>query len=79
MCDSRVILNNIVQLKGGGKSDIHFSTVGRMTTGKHRYFCETDVFQHVLSKVVLYIVFLICVVFGCEDKRRIWLMIKSHF
>ena len=78
MCDSRVILNNIVQLKGGGKSDIHFSTVGRMT-GKHRYFCETDVFQHVLSKVVLYLVFLICdIFFGCEDKRRIWLMIKSH-
>ena len=78
MYDSHVILNNIGQLKGGGKSDIHFSTVGRMT-GKHRYFCETDVFQHVLPKVVLYPVFLICVVFVCEDKRRIWLMIKSHF
>ena len=36
-------------------------------------------FQHVLSKVVLYLVFLICdILFGCEDKRRIWLMIKSH-
>lgn len=45
MCDSRVILNNMVQLKGGGKSGIHFATVsifGRMT-GKHRYFCETCV------------------------------------
>ena len=34
MCDSRVILNNMVQLKGGGKSDIHFATVSifvRMT------------------------------------------------
>lgn len=78
MYDSRVILNNIGQLKGGGKSGIHFVTVSisdRMT-GKNRYFC--DVSQHVLFKVVLYPVFLICVVFGCEDKRRIWLMIKSH-
>ena len=79
MYDSHVILNNIGQLRGGGESGIHFATVcifGRMT-GKNRYFC--DLSQHVLFKVVLYLVFLICVVSGCEDKRRIWLMIKSHF
>ena len=51
----------------GRKLSIHLAMVsifGRMT-GKHRYFCETDVFcrlvhQHVLSKVVMYLVFLPC-------------------